>query len=260
MQPGLYRFGTDFGNGAADSRFFLRDEHTPRFLSEKRRVLALAPQRFRIAAGAGHAPALDAAIRFMRETLVAEHGESFGKLRDFSELGLEIAEDFVVLRQTEDGDRAVLVHVCFPSGWRPERLVGQSFLEIHATIPEFDGIRSAAASLVQAMLLRGPYVRFVWTISADDELDHHPELGRRGHWSPPTPGFLRVERQITAPLPEAHASLFLIRTYLYRFDELTAEERATLAAALRQMPAAIVDYKGLRAALPAALRLLERDA
>ena len=107
------------------------------------------------------------------------------------------------------------------------------------------------------MVERGPYVRFVWTISADDELDHHPDQGRRSAWSARTPrGFLRVERQVTAPVPEQPASVFLIRTYLYGFDELSAEQRATLSLALAQMRPEIVRYKRLEAALPRALELL----
>ena len=45
MQAGLVRFGTDFGNGEADQRFFPRDATTPRYLAEKARVLAEQPTR-----------------------------------------------------------------------------------------------------------------------------------------------------------------------------------------------------------------------
>jgi hypothetical protein len=43
MQPGLFRFGTDFGNGDADQRFFPRDATLPHYLAEKARVLAAHP-------------------------------------------------------------------------------------------------------------------------------------------------------------------------------------------------------------------------
>jgi hypothetical protein len=136
-------------------------------------------------------------------------------------------------------------------------VIGKSFTQIHAQIPAFEAVARRAQNLTQAMVSRGPYVRFVWTISADDELDHHPEQGRRAAWDSSTArGFLRVERQLTVPLTEQAASVFLIRTYLYGFDELTAEQRAVVSSALQQMPPELVRYKRLEAALPHALALL----
>ncbi len=173
-------------------------------------------------------------------------------------LARELVEDFALLRRGVDGsDRVLWLHACFPSGWRPEHVLGQSFARIHAHIPAIDAVATKAASLVDAMVTRGPYVRFVWTISADDALDHHPEQGQRQAWSPLTPrGFLRVERQTTVPLPERSACIFLIRTYLYGFDELSGEQRATLAQALARMPPELVGYKALTQAVPRALELL----
>jgi hypothetical protein len=45
MQAGLFRFGTDFGNGAADPRFLPRDASSAHYLAEKARVLAAHPER-----------------------------------------------------------------------------------------------------------------------------------------------------------------------------------------------------------------------
>jgi hypothetical protein len=118
-------------------------------------------------------------------------------------------------------------------------------------------VTEKSASLTSAMTERGPYVRFVWTISADLELDHHPEQGRRAVWSDRTPrGFLRVERQTTVPLRDSAASVFLIRTYLYGFDELAPDQCRTLSQALSLMPPEIARYKRLQVAIPRALQLL----
>jgi len=258
MPPGLHPFGTDFGNGPADQVFFQTDDRSPRWLSEKQRVLHQHPGRD---AHADETEAELCALHTAREwfatTLASERGVACSA-QDLGALGRQVAEDFVVLhRPHKNADRAVWVHVCFPSGWRPERILGRSFLEIHSSIPEFEGIARGASGLVDAMVERGPYVRFVWTIAADDHLDHHPEQGQRVPWSDLTrEGFLRVERQVTVPLPAANASVFLIRTHLYRFEELTSLARATLAGALELMPAALLRYKGLERALPHALRLL----
>jgi dimethylamine monooxygenase subunit A len=258
MQPGLFRFGTDFGNADADQRYFPRDESGPRYLEAKARILERYPEREQnVAQGEAELACLRAARVWFSETLRAE-GQIEAAGATGAELGRRLVEDFAVLQRAADGqDRVLWLHACFPSGWRPSQVVGRSFTQIHAHIPGVAGIVGKAPSLVDAMVGRGPYVRFVWTISADDELDHHPEQGVRRPWSEATEhAFLRVERQTLVPLPEVSGSVFLIRTYLYELAELSREHRATLVLALRQMPRAIVAYKGLGEAIPRALMLL----
>jgi hypothetical protein len=259
MQPGLFRLGTDFGNAEADRRLFSQDNQLSRYSSEKSRIVQAHPTRIGSALESdADRRALAAASELLSEVLVREQHPAAGA-SDLTTLSLAVAEDIVVMRRprTGDGDRVVWANVCFPSGWRPEQILGQSFLGIHARIPAFEAIARAAPSLVEAMVTRPPYVRFVWTISADDALDHHPEQGERAAWSPGTArAFLRVERQTTIGLPSARAAVFLIRTYLYDFEELSPDERATLRRALELMPVELVRYKGLTEALPRALELL----
>lgn len=258
MQAGLSRFGADFGNGQADSLFFPLDESAPGQIAAKARVLERYPS---VNAGSVETEderrALEAARSWMTRTLRRE-GHRVDAATGVERLGAQLAEDFVVLRQSPSGDdRTLWVHVCSPSGWRPERILGKSFLEIHAPVPAFGAVARGAAGLVEAMVTRGPYVRFVWTVAADDQLDHHPDHAGRAAWTPGTArGFLRVERQVTVPLPAERAAVFIIRTYLYPFEQLSAEQRATLAGALRLMPDEILRYKQLHAALPRALELL----
>jgi dimethylamine monooxygenase subunit A len=260
MQAGLFRFGTDFGNGDADRLFFPRDATSPGYLAEKARVLAAHPDRDQDRIESDREQrAVTLAAAWLSDTLRSEgHPNTSSVAR--TALGRELVEDFAVVQRDQAGaDRALWLHACFPSGWRPEHVIGKSFTDIHAKIPAFDAALRKAPSLVEAMLTRGPYVRFVWTVCADDELDHHPDQGRQRAWSADTPrGFLRVERQTIVPLPEASACIFLIRTYLYGFDELGAEQRRTLAQALAQMPHEILSYKRLTGALPRALELLAK--
>jgi len=258
MQPGLHRFGTDWGNGEADRRFFPLDEDGERYLREKSRILTAYPERI---ASDVRDPldeaAATAAQRWLSETLDAEgHGDRAAP--SLAELGRNLCEDFAVVRLHPSGaDRVIHVHACFPSGWRPEHVVGRSFVQVHAAIPAFGAVAAKAPSLVSAMVSRGPYVRFVWTISADAELDHHPDQGKRADWSAHTTrGFLRVERQVTVPLGGSSASVFLIRTYLYPFEELNRDRRHILRRALELMPSDIVRYKRLEGAIPRALELL----
>jgi hypothetical protein len=97
-------------------------------------------------------------------------------------------------------------------------------------------------------------VRFVWTLCPDPELDRHPDRPQRTRWEDAQCAWLRVERQVSVPLPHARAGLFLIRVYHYALAELTPEQHACVLAALACMPDDVRSYKGLpEAAVVAAL-------
>jgi hypothetical protein len=261
MEAGLLRHGSDLGNGAADRLFFQVDDQLERYRVAKR--AAPAARHAILARDDAERAIQTAALDWLRATLTREHPELLGELGShatsagFAELVELVQEDVVVLRRLPDGgSAAIAVHVSIPSGWRPERIHGADFGAIHEPVPDFAKHPQAERSMVDAMVERGPYVRFVWTVSADDHLDHHPEEGRREPWRAGGSGFLRVERQTTVPLPEHAASLFLIRVYLTPFSDLTAEQRATLARALDVMPAPVAAYKGLADVTPLVLDVL----
>ena len=111
--------------------------------------------------------------------------------------------------------------------------------------------------MLRSMIDRGPYVRFVWTVRADDALDHHPDHGDRRPWTSTSPGYLRVERQLTWPFPDHRASLFVIRTYVQPFAALTAPEKETLRQAVECMPLAFKAYKGIPEDAALVLRALD---
>jgi hypothetical protein len=265
MRPRLQAFGTDFGNGPADRRYFQRDELASRYLQAKR------PDRYRLLSGVSgvsgavgetdddaHRAVLAWMERTLAEDLPGFCPEPEQNAADrYAAISAAVQEDFVVQKRDPDGDdRAIAVYV--PSGWRPEQILGWSFHRIHLPVPDFTDEQAPARSLVTAMTSRGPYVRFVWTICADDVLDHHPDDGPQTRLGPDSDeGWLRIERQVTVPFPEQQASLFLIRTYLRPFSELDPEERADLAAALECLPESTARYKGLRGGLPYAIALLD---
>jgi dimethylamine monooxygenase subunit A len=256
MTPGLFRLGTDFGNGAADARHFQGDEYWPRYQDAKRTVLKTAPDRVCAATSAQVTSIHGEISAWMTQTINSELDLALAPEQDYLALTEQIQEDFVVVHAPPgEVDCVIAVSVCFPSGWRPETLLGQSFATVHAPVPAFDTVRNAGPALVRTMVEQGPFVRFVWTVCADARLDHHPEGDQRavftgGH------GYLRVERQVTVPFPIYSASLFLIRTYLYPFATLSTDKRRILANALSSMPAAIAAYKGLTDQIPSAVALL----
>lgn len=269
MRPRLQPFGTDFGNGDADRRYLQRDALEPLYLRAKRtptRPGSREPrERYRIARGVAEDVAHRAVLEWIDRSHEAEHLDlqpcdhttDFGAR--YAAISDAVQEDFVVLARDETGlDRAIAVYVCFPSGWRPEAILGWSFQQIHGRVPDFADEAAAARSLVSAMLERGPYVRFVWTICADDGLDHHPDEGARVTFGPGAQkGWLRIERQVTVPFVAEQASLFLIRTYLRAFSSLSASERETLGRALSCMPESTARYKGLAGHIEHAIAALE---
>lgn len=250
MRPRLRPFGTPFGNGPVDAHYFQLDREAPRYLAAKR------PDRYRIARQRpAERQAHEAVLSFMEATLAREQpgagrpaaARASDPAERYCTLAARVQEDFVVqLREPDGGDRAIAVYVSFPSSWRPETILGWSFRRIHAPVPDFADDEAPARSLVSAMTERGPYLRFVWTVCADDVLDHHPDEGPGSRFEASRgDGWLRVERQVSVPFREQQASLFLIRTYLRALADLSPGERAALARALRVMPAATCRYKGL---------------
>jgi hypothetical protein len=258
FQAGLHPFGTDFGNGAADRLYFQIDEQRPHYLQEKRRV---DPARRRVLLRTtAERQANQRVLDWLRETLHREHAELFADAPPtFHGIAAAVQEDLVVMHRSEDdSDAAVAVDVSFPSDWRPERIVGTDFRFIHGPVPGFADNQAQARSLVSAMIERGPYVRFVWTLKPDDDLDYHPDGPPHRAWSADGQGFLRVERQTTVPFTDVGAALFLIRTYLYAFASLSAVERQALFQAVQAMPGPAAAYKGFTKSREIILSLLDR--
>lgn len=258
MEAGLSRLGTDFGNGAVDALFFQVDRERQRYLAAKR---AVGTARHGMVERGADDRDLHAAVReWMRETLAVEHPEIDPGGGDYAALAARLQEDFALLHQSASGGSEMLaLYVSLPSGWRPERVLGASFEQVHGPVPDFAESAPAVDSMVRAMVERGPYVRFVWTVSADDLLDHHPDAPGRVAWPDTSAGWLRVERQVTVPFARWNAALFLIRVYLYPFAALNVAQCADLTTALELMPGAVRRYKGLDGvARQRALELLRR--
>jgi len=267
MEAGLHRFGTDFGNAEVDRRFFQLDREAPRYLHaregvSRKRAGVLARNEDE---GRAHRVVLE----WIGTRLDEEHPglrpprpSSTAPVRSrYAAFTACIQEDLAVVHRdrTSGAEAAIAVLVDFPSGWRPEGILGASFGQIHGPVPGFADRSAQSASMVSSMIDRGPYVRFVWTATADDHLDHHPEEGKRAPWAGGGRGWLRVERQVTVPFPAVSASLFLIRTYLYPFEELATEQRAVLRRALAAMPPEVARYKGLDGENGAVARRLLMD-
>ncbi|GAB4522470.1 MAG: DUF3445 domain-containing protein [Haliangiales bacterium] len=271
LRAGLMPLGTDFGNGEVDGHYFQRDEQAEHYLAEKRALdSAGQPRRKRyglLADTDAQRRAHEVVIEWIRATLAREHPQVIADVdampastSPYEALALNVQEDLVVIqraktpeasadgnaldREAADNDALIMTHVCFPSSWPSDQVLGYSFRRVHGPVPGFADNPVAAASMVNAMVDRGPYTRFAWTLAADDQLDHHPTRGSQRPWQRDQPeAWLRLERQVTVPFPEVSASLFLIRIYRYALSSLNPDERARLREAIVRMPESARRYK-----------------
>ncbi len=167
-------------------------------------------------------------------------------------LALAVQEDLALVRGTapdgaSDGT-AELLHVCFPSSWDPGERAGAGFVALHAPIPDNGALLGAAARVVQAMVDKGPFVRYVWSLSPDGALDRNPRrVPRASGRLEPAALWFRTERQTVMPMPEAGRALFTIRVYRAPLPSVltSPERRSALAGALASMSEALLEYKGV---------------
>ncbi len=167
--------------------------------------------------------------------------------RTLAALALSIQEDLVLMAITPDGFVAEAMSVAFASGWDPLRKIGRTLFEIHGPVAEGEALRAASDNLARAMVGKGPFVRYVWTISDSDALARAP--GHRIAAESIDSLWFRCERQVTLPLVDFDRSLFLIRVFVAPLSAIACDEqrRALVARALESMGEELVRYKGLEA-------------
>jgi hypothetical protein len=186
-------------------------------------------------------------------------------LRLLGALAMSLQEDLVVMEQGPEGAaKAALFHVSFPSAWNPAAKLGQDLLALHAPVADNRSLQAAAARLGQALLGKGPFVRWVWTVTTesgwrawrpDDTAGHERHAGEARDVQR-DPLYFRLERQTTMPLGGGYG-LFLIRVRVAPLDEVLAKtgRLALLQASLRSMSDEMVRYKNLAGVRD---RILER--
>ena len=266
VAPGLRPLGTDFGNGELDQVLFQFDTSFPKYRENKLRCLEERPGKYCLRHGLR--PDVEAAVvERISERLVNENPEWFRLQGDQLEcalsgdvispgldaLALQIPEDFAIVQLEENGDRNAYLNLCSPSHWAGESKIGRSFFETHLPIPGFERVNAAASAIVDSMIKRGPYVRFVWGVESDDRLNHHPE---------PPPGedpiawhgrqfengwFVRTERQVVWGLPNVNAALFVIRVGFVPSEIVLNSDGLlnSLVSAVKSMSSEVRAYKGV---------------
>jgi hypothetical protein len=232
------------------------DAERAHYLAQKREIAARSGRGPLRATGAAAQQVIQQAEHFVRERMLElpEFQAQAARLQSstLDDLMFQLQEDLVIMQlpagQAPVRARALYMHVSFPGGWDPELLLGKSFTALHARVPNEPGFERAERTEHAARLFQAPLARYVWSVTAEPTLDRHPKTPRLRDFHAASELFLRVERQIMVPLPEAEQgmpSLFFIRTYVYGRDRLSAEQRNALAEAISHMSEAMRRYKGI---------------
>lgn len=305
VAPALRPLDTPFGNGEVDRHVFQFDDRFPEYRANKLACRSAAPGRHRYSGdlepqAAGHAAAFLARqlarehpawfslaetpdrtrldCRLTRETLYFDRGMKLERCEGeivyadaLDALCSQFQEDLAIVRAEPDrGDWLAAYQICAPTHWAPETKAGKNFVAIHAPVPGIEPISRVAENLVDAMIRRGPFVRFVWGIDTDRRPNRHPvpPPGAERDWpsppfdpSRPSPFVFRVERQVMVGLPSGRAALFFIRLYLTEGAEVREDpdRRRTLVSALRGMSPESRAYKGIAAYADPLIEWLDQD-
>lgn len=165
--------------------------------------------------------------------------------------------DYVVLDQRDGNLWAEAGMVTTQADWSLRFDVGMNFNEWHGPVPMAAelGVFERAQKFLMMLQCGAPMRRLNWTMTINPRLDTSPE--HYDQWGPDrdsvTPDnagrkvHLRVELQTLFRLPRSNAILFPIRCYLASIEELATNPAwgQRLHRVLRDLPQALVDYKGL---------------
>ncbi len=165
-------------------------------------------------------------------------------------LSLSIQEDFAVMVDMDGtGLSAAVLSVSFPSGWDPREKLGRSMLTLHEPVADNQRLQSAMAAMSAAICTKGPFVRYVWTLTGDGTRARRPGVDSTAHLTCADQLWFRCERQVTVPL-NGKAALFLIRVLIGPLGQVltSIDRRDRLVAALQSMSPQMLAYKNLQRA------------
>ncbi len=288
VSPGLNPLGTDFGNGDTEKNIFQIDESVSRYLVNKEQCRRENIQKYYCRAQE-YATTAKAINQFIIQQVVAAYPDLFqldknnedwelqcnltGETITFSSdyeliettavntylslfdaLAGQVPEDLAIWQLEEENDGLAALHVCAPNHWSPEKKAGKNFSAVHAPVAGMEKLRGNYKPMLQAIINKGSFVRFVWGLATDCRLNHHPEAPAveqtekwqgRGFNANQPELYVRVERQTLTGFSAQKAVFFTIRTYFLRVDQLAGHELKQLKAALLTMSPEARAYKGL---------------
>jgi hypothetical protein len=183
--------------------------------------------------------------------------------------GRLVQEDLCLIEASPNGPRLTAAILCFPSRWRLREKLGRPLPEVHANVPFYADRLARPVDRFMAHVRPGHIAaRLNWSMMDDPALFQPTGKWRTAHDATITEHnagerlYLRVERQTLRRLPASGAVLFGIRVHVYRLDHAvtTPESTASLAAAVRALPAETAHYKSLPMFQSALLAWLDHRA
>lgn len=223
------------------------DQHLPRYLTEKRRLMASMHDQVWAGDFASESAQqevlqalVDHLLRYFPDTYAKQgstiHIADTGAvdLEDVSKpplltAALLVQEDLVLLRKSDEGWRIVAASVCFPSSWVLREKIGKVMHDVHAPVPGFNkGTRNAVLieRVFDNLLVEMPVERFNWSVYNDDHLFHDDRSGEHflDHGSEAPEYFLRVEHQTLRKLPVSGDIVFTIRIHIDPIELLASRD------------------------------------
>lgn len=273
----LRPLGSDLGNGDFDKRIFHTYSNYSEYYQNKLNCLKERKSKY-ISRHEFSKQLEDALIEFLTHRLCTDLSDSIYReghflkskliphqvdlsLSDRGELLDQICmfsqEDIALVTKNEDRDYIAYLHLCSPSHWAAEDKIGKNFFDVHVPIPGIEKINSNANKIVDMMIHKGPFVRFIWSFVTDTRLNHHPVAptgidqiewkGRSFNKDADIPFYLRIERQCIFGLPEVNASVFTIGVNFISGKSIKekAEYKNQLRSALLSMSPESREYKGV---------------
>lgn len=303
VKPGLFPLKQDFGNPGQDNSIFQIDQNFPHY--RKNKLEAHSEQLSRYFCTKNFPSTEQQVIaRYIINTLCHEYpdffslekknhtllfickltnenillsdkfeliknnvfnSETLNYLSCIDALMMQVQEDIAII--TED-DYIACLHLMAPNFWSASDKIGKNFSNIHQDVAGIDTIVKNSKAIIQAMIYKGPFVRFAWGLTTDNKLNHHPqhrglnacttiksEHGR--NFDPLKPSlYLRVERQTIRGFPEIKCAMFTIRSYLYNIKELDKTKIQCLIDSIHSMSEKQLIYKGLKTTKSAIIKWL----
>ena len=179
--------------------------------------------------------------------------------------GRLVQEDLCLMLPGQSGSNDIgytlgAASLCFPLYWRLQEKLGQPIGQIHAPVPGYAAkLTRPVDGFFDRLQPHRPGYRFNWSIVDTPELflGLHRQHQMADSITAERAGeqlWIRVERQTLRRLPQSHAVLFTVRTYVYPLSILMQHPQAArgLEAAIAQIPPQMQLYKSInpiRAAL-----------
>jgi len=284
-RPGLYKLGTDLGNGMADTRIFQPDRYWKQYRANKEacrrenfdKYVCYHRQESDILGKIGlfiaeklcqEQPQLYSTEEHGRytifsSTLSREHitFDPSGRLTDnctyanlWDAMAFQVQEDIAIWQFDGERDWMSAIHLCAPNHWAPQDKIGSPFSAVHVPVAGMEKMRKRYQPMLKTLLKGGSYVRFAWGLSTDTRLNHHPvpppgidkQDWQGRSFDPDDPTlYVRTERQTLTGFPRLGAVLFSIRTYFEEVAKLPKKKKVHLMKAIDSMSKDSLQYKGL---------------